>query len=300
MLHHFKQRRLAAAFLLALTVAGCGASAAENPPTGRVRPAPAASALAPSQTVLRLQLPVDEYQLSVDEIYYTEGARDRLTRACMRARGFDWQHVARPKFGDWRNRRRYGVIELAVAKRYGYHPVRGLLAPVEVYNEKVRRENNLSDKAWVAAERGASGCEKQAQSELTRGISYDTSRAGGLGASTLARAKRTAAVRQATRAWARCMRGRGFNYQSPDAAVRDRAWGTPAPSPRERAVATADVRCKDRAHFVQTLANMEAKLQRAAIARDAAYFRRLLDHKNSYLRRARGILAAASVEPPGT
>ncbi|MDX6708717.1 MAG: hypothetical protein QOI48_4563 [Solirubrobacteraceae bacterium] len=255
-----------------------------------MRAAPAASAVAPSQAVLRLRLPFDEYQLSVDEIYFAEGAKDRLTEACMRKRGFHWQPVPRPPFRDWRNRRRYGVIELAVAKAYGYHAVRGLLAPVQVYNAKVRRENELSDDAWVAAEDPASGCEKESNDRLWHGISYDTAQISRLDAPILHQAQLATAVRRATRAWARCMRSSRFQYASPDQAIRDSAWGGSAASPREIAVAIADVRCKARSRFVEALSAAEGSLQREAIARSGAYFRQVLDDKNRYLRRARDVL----------
>jgi hypothetical protein len=48
---------------------------------------------------MRLRLPFDGYQLSVDEMYYAEGAADLLIKQCMRKRGFDWHSVKRPRFG---------------------------------------------------------------------------------------------------------------------------------------------------------------------------------------------------------
>lgn len=287
-------------FVLMLALLGCGSNAHKRAADGgravagdRVRAAPAASAVVPSHEVLRLRLPFDAYQLSVDEIYLAEGARDGLTKGCMRQRMFDWRPVARPRFGDWRNRRRYGVIELAVAKRYGYHPVRALLAPVQVYNEKVRRENELSDEAWVAAEDPAHGCERQANDRLWSGIRYDTAKMSRLNGPILSQAKRATAVRRATRAWALCMRSAGFRYESPDQATQDPAWRGGATSRREVAVAIADVRCKARSRFVYVLSTAETALQRDAIARDRPYFRQVLDGKNAYLRRARGVITIA-------
>jgi glycerophosphoryl diester phosphodiesterase len=294
--------RLAAASLLTLAVLGCGSNA-QKQGADRVEAAPAAAALAPSQRVLRLHLPFDDYLLSVDEIYFAEGARDRLTEGCMRMRGFDWRPVARPQFGDWRNRRRYGVIELAVAKRYGYHPVRGLLAPVQVYNEKVRRESALSDAAWVAAEDPAHGCESQANGRLWSDIPYDTSRISRLNGSMFNQAKHAASVRRATRAWADCMRSSGFQYASPDQAAQDSAWRARTASRREVAVAVADVRCKGRSRFVDALSSAETALQRKAIARDGPYFRQVLRDKDRYLLRARRILTStrsASIRCPDT
>jgi hypothetical protein len=284
--------RLAATFLLMLALLGCG-SHAKQEPADRAKAAPAAPALSPSQRVLRLRLPFDDYLLSVDEIYFAESARDRLTEGCMRTRGFDWQPVTRRQFGDWRNRRRYGVIEIAVAKRYGYHPVRGLLAPVQVYNEKVHRENGLSDDAWVAAEDPANGCEREANGRLWSGIPYDTLQVSRLSGLILDEAERTTPVRRATRAWADCMRSSGLHYESPDQATQDSAWRSRATSPREVAVAIADVRCKGRSRFVDALSAAETALQRKAIARHGRYFRQVLRDKDRYLLRARRILASA-------
>lgn len=237
----------------------------------------------------------DEYQLSFDEMYYSEGAKDLLTRVCMRQRGFDWSLVQRTKSGDWRNRRRYGVIELAVAKGYGYHAVPGLLAPVQVYDEKVRRENRLSDHAWVAAEDPANGCERKANDQLWNGgIPYDTSQVSKLNGLILCQAKLATPVRQSYASLGRLhaqlrlpIRFTRRGYSGPRVA-KSRSIG-----PREVAVAVEDVRCNGRHRFVQALATAEASLQRTAIARHDSYFQRVRGDKNRYLRRARSILTAA-------
>lgn len=92
----------------------------------------------PSAQVLGLRLPFDVYVMSIDETYTVEEATDVLVQRCMAGRGLSWPLIDRPVFGDWRNRRRSGVIEPLVAKRYGFHAVPALLGPVDVY-EAIRR-----------------------------------------------------------------------------------------------------------------------------------------------------------------
>jgi hypothetical protein len=163
-----------------------------------------------------------------------------------------------------------------------------------VYNEKVRRENQLSDQAWIAAEEPADGCERKAHDELWRGIRYDTSEVNKLERLIYSQATRAAQVRRATSVWARCMHGKGFRYGSPDKAIDDPAWRSRVASPRQIAVAVADLHFKGSGRFVEAAATAEASLQRIAIARHALCFRRVRADKSRYLRRARSIRSAAA------
>src|SRR4051794_7492976 len=115
---------LALAFLATGLAAGCGGAKAA---------APTVDEFAPTAQVQGLPLPFDAFSPSLAARYTIENARDRLTRDCMTAKGQDWKVIQRPMgLKDLRNRRRYGVIEMKIAERYGYHVPEGLLTPADV------------------------------------------------------------------------------------------------------------------------------------------------------------------------
>lgn len=149
--------RLAGTAVLVLLVTACAASPEAT------RGTVLAAAPAPTQEVRNLLLPYDRYQLSVNEIYLIETAKDYLTRDCMRTRGHDWQVIGdRKEYTDLRNRRRYGVIEMPVARDMGYKTNARLLGSTEVTAQKMDREARMGAAARNAATDPVDGCYKLA------------------------------------------------------------------------------------------------------------------------------------------
>ncbi len=283
--------------LLALVAAGCAACSGSPGQTGPlVYPSstePDDGVPAPTPLVLRLHLPIDDYLLSIDEIYTVEAATDILVRGCLASRGVKWQPLDRPTFGDWRNRRRYGVIELDVAQRFGYHAVPALLGPVQVYNERVRRYRSLSHAQLVAALDPTTGCEKKGISELRKqSPPLDDSQASNLQAQSLDESQHRPAVLQALAQWSVCMAQAGYHYPDPLTASADSRWKTKSASPAEIAAAVADVQCKVRTDLVQIWYQNEVAVQAEMISRQADYFATLGKAKAQLLATASRLIEA--------
>jgi hypothetical protein len=257
-----------------LCLSACTVPPAATSPTSPVVPSSVDDVPPPSDKVLALNLPIDRYLPSIDEIYTIEAATDRLVQRCMMEQGLTWSLVDRPVFGDWRNRRRYGVIEPSVARQYGFHAVPALLGPVEVYNEKVRRMNALTDRQRRAVNDQNVGCAPLAYAELRRGINQpDYSLANQLGGQSLYAAQREPDVRVALDRWSRCMLAAGYHYPDPLAASSDMRWSqSDKPDPLEIATADAAVRCEVQVDLVTIWSAADAFIQRAMIARNADYF----------------------------
>lgn len=260
--------RSARVFVAALLVAGCGAPASP----GSVDPFP------PTAAVEVLRLPFDAYTHSLAGLYTIANAQDLLTRECMAARGQRWEAIERPTdVKDLRNRRRYGVIEMGVAERVGYHAPAGLLTPLEVERRYDARDSTLTE-SQTAAVFGPGGCADEAAARLTPAKSPDLELVDRLSRDSLADSQEEPPVASAMGTWRECLRGMGFDYESPFAAMSDARWWADdgaAASRDEKAVAVADVRCKERTGLVEAWHAGEMEIQRKQIRRHSSYFEEL-------------------------
>src|ERR1700754_3870401 len=78
---------------------------------------------AASAQIRALDLPFDAYDLSQLDHLTIAYAKDILIRDCMQVKGMSWAMLPPPpkEDPDPLARRRYGVIEPAIAARFGYH-----------------------------------------------------------------------------------------------------------------------------------------------------------------------------------
>ncbi|WP_432906295.1 hypothetical protein ACQP1S_12175 [Micromonospora matsumotoense] len=283
--------RTARILVAALVLAGCATPAPR--PQERAEPFP------PTEQVEDLRLPFDAYTLSLSGLYTVANAQDLLTRECMAARGEAWEIIERPTdLADLRNRRRYGVIEPGIAEHFGYHVPVGLLTPRDVEQRYDARDSGLSETQKTALS-GAGGCTAEAVIRLRPARKPDRKVDQGLverlSQRSLADARGRPEVAQALGDWRDCLRELGFSYPDPFAAMADTAWWpteTAPPSAPERAVAVADVRCKERTGLVARWYAAETALQQAEIRRRPAYFQAL------GLGLAGELAAAKAVLPP--
>ncbi|MGC5035367.1 hypothetical protein ACPXCS_18820 [Streptomyces sp. DT190] len=281
--------RAALVTALAVLATGCAASAAPQT-DGAARP------VAPTAEVRSLILPFDAYELSHRESFEVAEARDLLMRACMRKRGHDWQVLDYPAHvDDLKNRRRYGVIEKAVAREFGYHAnARVMSAGTAITELRKKRDESLGPAGIRAAYDEKNGCGYQANDRLERdGALADYDRFNRLSSDLLKKTKKQPEAVAALNRWETCMRRRGFGYRTPDEAVSDTRWWSresARASDEEIATASADVRCKQRARLVGVLFRVESALQRQAVADDRAYFSRLAEAKARHLEHAREVI----------
>ncbi|MGK5630410.1 hypothetical protein [Streptomyces sp. URMC 123] len=269
-------------------VAGCSAPAARTGHRAEAAPPMTDEARA-------LVLPFDAYEASLADYYTLRDAQDALTRTCMRERGFDWPVIDRPTAVDEnRNRRRYGVIEPAVAERFGYHATPDLLDPYGVSGREDRRDARLSDEEDRAANAPDTGCVITAHRKLLDDARADVDLKlfNDLGERALAAARDEPDTARALREWSACMRGAGFDYPGPYEAMKDDRWwkDDTLPTRQEIAVAVADVRCKQRSGLVEAWFAAEKRLQERAIRDHPAYFTALKDAKQRHIATARAVL----------
>jgi hypothetical protein len=195
---------------------------------------------------------------------------------------------------DLRNRRRYGVIEMAIAEKYGYHVPEGLLTPADVEHKYDAREASLSD-AQKEAAYGKDGCGSQAVRQLQPADDEDPALLTKLDGESLQNSQSNPRVAAALNAWRDCVREQGLAYQDPFAAVSDTRWwadDNAGPSPQELAVAVADVRCKEHTGLVEAWQAAEVRIQDDMIAQNADYFGRLSASLQRQLAAAQAVLSS--------
>ncbi|GAA3499867.1 hypothetical protein GCM10019016_069720 [Streptomyces prasinosporus] len=278
--------------LMAVT-AGCDAAPAEGPAPRNtsVRAAPAASAEA-----RELLLPFDTYKISKADDYLIAAAEDVLMKGCLEARGVRWSPRAPVGAAemDPPNRRRYGVIEEAVAREFGFHAPPEAEAEVRFTTARQRRSASLSDSEVRAAygSTGTGGCWGKAHEELRDGVAesdYDV--LNKYSRKSFEDSQRDGEVRAVFRSWSACMAKSGFRYRDPVAVVNDPRWSaSPSPSDHEIKVALADVRCKEETGVVAVWSAVETRIQRDIVTADAASFRALKATKKAWLASARRAL----------
>ncbi|MFE6225349.1 hypothetical protein [Streptomyces sp. NPDC057854] len=290
-------RRTASALLVLLAgTAGClpatgHRSAPSVPPSAQVVAGPPAG-----DEARRLRLPYDAYELSTNDTFLIESAVDVLMRACMRRHGLDWTLLPRADDAEPPNRRRYGLIESAIAERYGYH------LPPEPPGTARRQAADRNRAATLSphehriayGESGDSGgCWKGAYDRLREGLlRSDHGLLNRLTLESFDASLEHVAVRRAFDSWSSCMRRAGFDHARPLAAAGDPRWArTPRPGPLELRTAMADVRCKQQTGLVTTWAAVETRLQTGFVRAHAKEFEALKAAKEQWLANARRVLA---------
>ncbi|MGY4976176.1 hypothetical protein ACWCYL_03250 [Streptomyces sp. 900105755] len=284
------RHRLVVAAVLGLLATACTAS-----PEAAVPQTVLAAAPKPTKEVTELVLPFDRYQLSVNDIYLIESAKDVLTRACMKKRGHGYEVIThRRQYQDLRNRRRYGVIEIPVAEAMGYRTNARLLGSTDVTAQKMDREARMSPAERKAATDPVDGCYKLAGDRLARGNEENEDLVNKLNVDSLDEALKSPRVAPAMRAWVRCMKQRGHPYKNFYVASEDPRWARSKKlSDAERETAVADVTCKEQAGLVTLLSETERSIEERGIRENKAYFTRLEAAKERHLAAARAVLRGA-------
>ena len=215
-----------------------------------------------------IKLPLDAYKMSRRELAIYDTAVDVITQGCMRARGFDWWIPDRTRVRPSFNVRRYGVIDLEVAGKFGYH-----LPSDPVSQALQRRDANLSEELRSAAvgSDGSEGCLQTAAERLGIDVpDADYALVADLDFKSLDMSVADDAMMRSNTAWHTCMSGAGYpKYESPNDAISDERWNLDSPTiPKlEVEVATSDVRCKLKVGMIDTWLAVETQVQENMIAR---------------------------------
>ncbi|MCW5252014.1 hypothetical protein [Streptomyces sp. SHP 1-2] len=268
---------------LGVLMAGCSGGA---PASG----GPEIDVPAPTAEAENITFPFDSYELSDNDIIKAYLASDVLIHSCMSKKGHEWKLIkARKNVPSWRNRLHFGVMELEVASRFGYHAPAELLSSPE-YRRVVREMNRQLGELTKEGASDAASCRKEAGQALTRGAKTSFTKFNDLKSSTFDAAKRDREVKNAADRWSACMKAAGFDYATPwEAASR---WGFEgSPVKLEVKTAVADVKCKKKADLVSIWLQAEKRLEEAEIKKDEPYFNGLLSANGRYLHNVQAVLS---------
>ncbi|MGM9330893.1 hypothetical protein [Streptomyces murinus] len=290
--------RVTGPLLLAAVLTGA-ATACDGPPTARPHPGAGHPTVSAADMPLPARVPVTSvgasptaWQLPMDAYQYTpaqsaevQGAVYSLANSCMRDLGYSTDLPTRLHPGPDHNAFRYGPVTDAQATQ-GYrwmlrkaapNGARALNPTSEEYGALLGKSRHGRNGRPVPT----GGCLGSARGALdSRGGRVDLPDViRAIADDSYALSQRTAQVQTVFHSWSACMRQAGYHYPDPTAPARDKALvgtapsGTgpvPAASPREVAVARADVACKRQVGLLSVWYSVERTMQSEAAARHAA------------------------------
>jgi len=283
--------------LAAGLLSGCstGGTSSDSEPSGSARAEAKAPASAESLgfTPRRLDLPVYDYQLSPSQYAKVAEAKQVLVTACMKRYGFSWSAPA-PTIP--RQDRRYGVIDLRAAQRYGYHLLptdSSVAAEPGAENPSKEEMAALTAGQLLDGDTGASrlaagydspvkrvrgkavppgGCAQEAERKLL-GRDDLRSEAGvvsRINTESFSSSMNTPAVRAVFAKWSSCMKKAGYDFPDPLKSIGSADLNVPAAPKAETALATADVKCKESVDLVAVWSRAETTIQRGMIKKKAS------------------------------
>lgn len=282
--------RHAVVFAALIALAGCSTAPAATPDFSPADLDVAlASVPADPSTVRGLDLPLDPSQLTPVEELEVVKARNTLMERCLARHGLSFTFPPVDPVRDAAKPRRHGLVDATEAATYGYRD------PAVFASRAADAPQPTPDiVAVITGKRGGGvppgGCAGEADRALApdanpgqepvsfalSGRSHDITRT-------------TPPVTAAAAVWSRCMADAGFRYDRPETAMSDPAFSAGRASPHEIAVATQDVRCKERAEWVRTWVGVERAVQDVLVRKHASDLARELRHKQQQLAAARQI-----------
>jgi hypothetical protein len=286
-------RRACAAAVAVAALAGCSTAPAAT--SGFDLGAALGKVPADVFTVHGLDLPLDRSLLTpVEELEVIE-ARNTVMQRCLADHGIGFVFPAVDPARDATKLRRHGLVDAGEAATYGYrdpavfaaHPAAPAQRPspdvVSVITGtrtgRVGGRDVPPGGCAGEADRAIAPDAKPGQEPVSFGLSnrgYEITRT-------------TPPVAAAATKWSQCMAEAGFRYDGPDAAMNDPAFSAGRASAHEIAVATQDVRCKERAEWVPTWVAVERAVEDVLIPQYAGDLARERQHKERQLAVARGI-----------
>ncbi|QOV37078.1 hypothetical protein IM697_00990 [Streptomyces ferrugineus] len=221
-----------------------------------------------------LDLPIAKYSFTPQEIHLISLAERRIATACMRKYGFEYHAEISDSPASYQpgTNRRYGVLNPAVASRYGYHFPDVASSP-DTQKLSERENLALNGRPGETTELNGQqvpegGCLGQAKSELRGKYTYTKGAevARTIATNSFTESMNSPTVLKATHAWAQCMKEKGFPYGTPLEALGATENSGQEVTKREISVALADIDCKGRTDLVKIWSTEEAKIQNSQIA----------------------------------
>jgi hypothetical protein len=271
------------------------------------RPSITVPRIPPASSAQPVNLPLSTYaDVAIAQQSALADANTLLTQKCMAAKGFSYSATTTPSAEEaivQDTEYGYGVSSLAAAGAYGYgQPGSGAgPGPGPAFLGGFASFGDLAQqpRAWTVALLGfapgarigknqTEGCLQLAGTLLygNRGGPSDPVPSIAVQASQWTQSDpRVLAV---DAAWSRCMAARGYKYSNPQQAAG--AHWPSTPTPRETAIAVADVTCKQQVNLVNTWLTVEAAYQAVLVAKDLATLSQLQASFRNILQRAENLL----------
>jgi hypothetical protein len=277
---------LAAALSALVLSAGCGSSSAAAPPSREPTPV----VIDPFGEARTLRLPFDAYKPSASHLELIRQAIEILTSRCARARGYERPPLPPVNVIDAPDRRRYGVIEIEVARAVGYRLPR-------TSGEKALRQAADTRKGDLSrAARAAIGeCLDQSNARVYAkddqpGLLVQLEKESFEGTR-----RNDPKVKAVFADWRTCMTQKGRRgYADPMEAIGDDRWQGPRIDKAEIDTAVADVECKQKVGLVATWHEEEKAFQAKAVAQHHSYFAQVRQTLQQEETTARNIISGPS------
>ncbi|MCU7824968.1 hypothetical protein [Kitasatospora sp. DSM 101779] len=293
---------LVAAALAATAACSAAGDGPGGGPAGRSA-AGGPSAAAPSATAAgRISLPIDRFTLTADESYAVERAKVLLTNECLRGFGLDYRVPESPP-PTAEPSRRYGIADREAARDRGYHLPASTgrsgapaAEPTETQAVVLLGTTRAGEPRSTTADGRPippGGCYGEAETRLDGGArpESDIAAASAVDTDSYKQSLEDPTVTAVFHSWSACMERHGHHYESPIASVGDKAFDTAEPTPRERAVALADVGCKTETGLLQTWTAAESAIQTRMIGEKSAVLDRLTAFQKRKITTAREAIA---------
>ncbi|WP_405760966.1 hypothetical protein OG234_21480 [Streptomyces sp. NBC_01420] len=296
--------------LLALTgVSACDDMSKASRPADGGRTSAAARSAEPTGTKpagpdIAASLPLARYAVTVEEKAVLNKAESKVRNSCLQDFGeppMPSPDVPPPGDGDTGDNRRYGLLNAESAQKYGYQlPPEPTAGPAGFPQPSPRQAALLSgvaaDGKQLTAYRGRpvppGGCSADARRRIYAEHNANAGReaAQSIDMESYKSSLKDPGVVASFAAWSRCMHSRGFTYTSPLTVTDDPRFADTEADAKERAVATADVECKQRVGLAETWLAAESTVQRKMIESKKTELASLLASRKKMLADAAAVL----------
>ncbi|MBN3930710.1 hypothetical protein IQ279_13885 [Streptomyces verrucosisporus] len=259
-----------------------------------------------SNTAFTIDLPLDRFSLSQEDQILLQRAEIKAQQLCVARFGVPAPKAAEiPRAANSAElTRRYGLLDRRAAEKNGYQiPDSSDPAP-DVYPELNEIQHALlsgheADGGVLKSHRGnpvpEDGCAGEAAHKIRARDKDEQIRmavARDIDHESYKRSLTNPRVRNSFADWSRCMKGKGFTYESPLTVTSDPRFAEPDPDDKERTVAVADVDCKFSVDLPNVWMNVERKIQRELVEKDKRTLDLLAADQERILKKARALLRA--------